>query len=113
MSRGGRMKNQLIAVVLMAGLTAVAQAPAGNAKVAPSGPLPRTVDGKPKIAGVWQGGGVSLVGEAGAPPKVAPQAITVQMPRREPLSYQAWAAEKQKTFTSKDDPSLFCLLPGR
>jgi len=100
----------LIAALLMMTITAAAQAPAANAKA--SAPLPRTADGHPKIAGVWQGGGVSLVGEAGAPPRVAPQPITVQMPRREPLSYQPWALEKQKTLTSNDDTSLFCLLPG-
>jgi hypothetical protein len=74
--------------------------------------LPRTADGKPKIAGVWQGGGVSLVGEKGAPPKVAPTPVKVQLPKREPLPYQPWALEKQKTLTANDDPSLHCLLPG-
>jgi len=106
------MTNRVIRSVLVcAAAVSIAPAQAPNAK-AISTPLPRTADGHPKIAGVWQGGGVSLVGEAGAPPKYAPQAIAVQMPRREPLSYQPWAAEKQKTFTANDDPSLFCLLPG-
>jgi hypothetical protein len=33
-------------------------------------------------------------------------------PKREPLPYQAWAQTKSKTFTSADDPTLRCLLPG-
>ena len=98
--------------------TSPAQAPAGKGKAAaapldpPTGPIPRTADGKPKIAGVWQGGGVSLLGEAGAPPKVAPQPIRVPRPPTDQLSYQPWAEEKRKPLTTNDDPTLFCLLPG-
>src|SRR5712691_13331979 len=100
MSQGDGMKNQvlrslfvcaaLIAALMVMTMTAPGQAPA---------PLPRAADGHPRIAGVWQSGGVSLLGEKGAPPKVAPQPVTIRLPRREPLSYQPWALEKQKTLT--------------
>jgi hypothetical protein len=69
-------------------------------------------DGKPKIAGIWQGGGVSLLGEKGAPPKVAPPKVNVAQPRREQLAYNAEYEAKRKGLTAKEDPSLYCLLPG-
>lgn len=76
-----------------------------------SKPIPRLANGKPDLSGVWQSGGVSLYGEPGlstkkfAPPVNPP-------PKREPIPYQAWAETKSKSFTSADDPTLKCLLPG-
>jgi hypothetical protein len=90
------------AITAALSLSPAAQAPAG---------VRRAPDGKADLSGVWQSGGVSLYGDlgrAGAPtaPAGAPP------PRREPLSYQPWAAEKQKQFTPIDDPAAHCLLPG-
>ncbi len=76
-----------------------------------STPIPRLANGKPDLSGVWQSGGVSLYGEPGlstkkfAPPVNPP-------PKRQPIPYQSWAETKSKSFTSADDPTLKCLLPG-
>jgi hypothetical protein len=77
-------------------LVVLAQAPA----------ITRAPDGKPDLSGVWQSGGVSLYGDNGR--AGAPSPTT----RREALSYQPWAAEKQKQLTAVDDPTARCLLPG-
>ncbi len=73
-------------------------------------PIKRTADGKPDLSGVWQAGGVSLYGEPGSGKQ--PPAPAIPPPKREPLPYKADAAEKVKTFTTNDDPTLRCLLPG-
>jgi hypothetical protein len=80
----------------------------------PNIPVPRAADGKPDLTGTWQSGGVSINGEAGAPPlhplpPMAPHPI-----KREPLVYKPEfeAIRKAKNFTSLDDPTLHCLLPG-
>ena len=73
-------------------------------------PIPRTASGKPDLSGVWQSGGVSLYGEPGIAAQRAPSVNPP--PKREPIPYQTWAAEKSKQFTPVDDPTLSCLLPG-
>src|SRR4029450_8285048 len=82
----------------------------GQQTQAPSGSIKRTADGTPSLAGVWQSGGVSLTGEPGSRPPLPPPAILP--PPREPISYQAWAAEKNKQLNATDDPIAHCLLPG-
>jgi hypothetical protein len=74
--------------------------------------IPRTADGKPDMAGTWQSGGVSINGEAGAPPLHPLPPSKYKPPARQALAYQDWAAAKQKTFSTLDDPTLLCLLPG-
>ena len=103
------MRNRWIGFVAAAALSAIpvlAQAPAA------SGSVPRAADGKPDLSGTWQAGGVSINGEAGAPPLHPLPPTTFRPPARQPIPYQDWAKEKQKTFTVLDDPTSNCLLPG-
>lgn len=97
---------------------AQAQGPGrGMPSAAPSGPvehrpIPRTADGKPDMNGTWQAGGVSITGEAGAPPIHPLPAIDPHPIKREPLAYKPEYEAKRKALTVLDDPTLQCLLPG-
>jgi hypothetical protein len=86
--------------------------PAAATKAGPLKPFARTAEGKPDMTGTWQAGGVSINGEAGAPPLHPLPPAPIRPPRRQPIPYQDWAAAKQKTFTVLDDPTSNCLLPG-
>jgi hypothetical protein len=76
-------------------------------------PIPRASDGKPDLTGTWQSGGVSINGEAGAPPLHPLPPIDDHPIRREPFAYKAdWDAKRKTIDTALDDPTLHCLLPG-
>ncbi|MEP7351767.1 MAG: hypothetical protein ABI824_00905 [Acidobacteriota bacterium] len=76
-------------------------------------PIPRAADGKPDLTGTWQSGGVSINGEAGAPPLHPLPPIDTHTIRREPLVYKpAFEAKRKGLDPAVDDPTLYCLLPG-
>jgi len=107
-----------IAAILLSG-SVFAQAPKTS--------FPRAADGKPDLSGIWQTGGISLSGtdanvvRPAAPAAPAPAAAPAGQ-RPQPTgeyaalptqpSLQPWAAEKAKTLTNKDDPTVHCFLPG-
>lgn len=88
----------------------------GKAKANPAvvhNPIPRAADGKPDLTGTWQSGGVSINGEAGAPPLNPLPPIDNHPIRREPLVYKPdWEAKRKTIDAALDDPTLYCLLPG-
>ena len=115
-----------LAVALIAFLPAAGQGQGkgkgkGGGKAAAKGPnpdvvhapIPRASDGKPDLTGTWQSGGVSINGEAGAPPLNPLPPIDNHEIRREPLVYKPAFDAKRKTINAAlDDPTLYCLLPG-
>ena len=105
----GRAATAAIAAILACVSLAASQAPAKRGNPAATSTT-RTADGRPSLAGVWQSGGVSLLGEPGSRPAPPPPAIPP--PPREPLAYQPWAAETNARLIMTDDPIAHCLLPG-
>jgi hypothetical protein len=126
-------KTVVAAIVAVAGLPSSlsAQAPAPQtlaraaARAAASGAVPLTPEGKPSLAGVWQGGnnrrgtwdeansglGVGGTGrDLAAPANLGSQQVV-----NEPAPYQPWAAKKVlESFNKRgiDDPAALCLPPG-
>ena len=73
-------------------------APATAANTAVAADVPKMPDGKPDLSGVWWGG-------ADVGPRLPRGA---RGPTFQSL-YQPWAAEKAKTLSDKDDPTLKCI----
>ena len=83
----------IAAASMMISLPALGQ---GQAKGKGKGPaatvvhkaIARTPDGKPDLSGTWQGGGVSITGEDGAPPLNPLPPIDNHPVNRQPLTYK-------------------------
>ncbi len=73
---------------------------ASGRRVAPSGPVPKTADGKPDLSGVWGTDRPLVVDIRGA------------LPKGETLPMQPWAAKLTSERKSKDDPEANCLPTG-
>jgi hypothetical protein len=83
--------------------TAAAQSSAAEKK---PGPAPKMADGHPDLSGVWWGGGD--VGGRGFRPGGGPPAGGGTPPPTFSGRYKAQAAERAKTLSDKDDPTLHC-----
>lgn len=71
-----------------------------NQKPTPSGPAPRTRDGKPDLSGIWN------------PDRHFIYDISTALKPGDSLPLQPWAAELTKKRMSKDDPEANCLPTG-
>jgi hypothetical protein len=70
------------------------------------GPAPKMADGHPDLSGVWWGGGD--VGGRGFRPGGGPPAGGGAPPATFTSLYKPQAAERAKTLSDKDDPTLHC-----
>jgi len=83
-----------------------------TAQTPPAGKIPRAVEGKPDLSGIWQAIGVSLFGETGEVRPGEGRASTYGP--RESAPYQAWAVSKVNELAAdnRTDPNVHCKLAG-
>jgi len=86
--------------------TAAAQSSAAPSAEKKPGPAPKMADGHPDLSGVWWGGGD--VGGRGFRPGGGPPAGGGAPPATFTSLYKPQAAERAKTLSDKDDPTLHC-----
>ena len=87
--------------------TAAAQSSAApSAAEKKPGPAPKMADGHPDLSGVWWGGGD--VGGRGFRPGGGPPAGGGPPPATFTSLYKPQAADRAKTLSDKDDPTLHC-----
>ena len=80
-------------------------------------PIPRTVDGKPDLSGVWLAGGFALLlgEEEAAKIRKADAAIGRPVFQQEPPPYKPEAAARRQYYLDRrgvDDPMARCLISG-
>jgi hypothetical protein len=106
-------------------LVAQAQAPAPRPRSPAPAAVPRDIDGKPDLTGVWQGGSNRRgtwaeannglgVGGTGTDP-TAPPSLASQQVVTEPAPYKPEAARRVLELFNRrgiDDPTTHCLPPG-
>jgi hypothetical protein len=110
------MARAFVAVILVALAASPLVAQSGTAttsQTAPAAAAPRMPDGRPDLSGVWwPGRDLQVAPLRPAPPPGTPPPAPAP-PRQRPPNfaslYQPWAAEKAKTLSDKDDPSLRCV----
>ena len=93
-------------------LTQAQAPPADTQKKSSSAAVPRALDGKPDLSGIWETSRLGLQPD-GPDGKPTGQIIYFNTHVRQmEAPYQPWAAAKVKAFIETDDPMAHCLMAG-